>query len=223
MNVSAMKLISIILFLVCLPGKYFSQETGNLEKIGPVIFGIQLGENIQTSCDNFNKSHAKKLNGESLEVRQLAGDSTFVCSSPDGINAAKKIEAPANNVSHEEQLLGLLASVLTEGDGVIGGLFEAQMLKAPIFYADEDGRVKKIVLGTMAVHTLFEQSVFMSNKEFATFLHAKYKLPDLKGERVATKNPLTDQTEFLFKFYGFSADGYSIRIDETKAIFIEKM
>ncbi len=193
-----------------------------LKLIGPKILGIQLGDKVESVCQKFNAEYASDMNGQRMEVRKLASDGTFVCSTPDGLRAAEqldKLNKPAGDGKPEDLLGGLLLGVMVGGQGVM----QAQMAQGPIIYADKDGVIWKYVMGTMATNNFFGRAAFMSNREFASFLSAKYELPDLEGEMVETKDPFSNSTDYVPKYHGFSSDGFSVQIDERKAIFIEKL
>ena len=193
-----------------------------LKLIGPKILGIQLGDKVESVCQKFNAEYASNMNGQRMEVRKLASDGTFVCSTPDGLRAAEqldKLNKPAGDGKPEDLLGGLLLGVMVGGQGVM----QAQMAQGPIIYADKDGVIWKYVMGTMATNNFFGRAAFMSNREFASFLSAKYELPDLEGEMVETKDPFSNSTDYVPKYHGFSSDGFSVQIDEHKAIFIEKL
>ena len=61
----------------------------------------------------------------------------------------------------------------------------------------------------------------MSNQEFATFRHSKYKLPDQEGELVEVRDAFTHQTGFETKYFGYSGEGYSVKIDNTWMFVLE--
>lgn len=197
-------------------------ERPKLSLIGPKILGIQLGDKVESVCQKFNAEFGPSMNGQRMEVRKLASDGTFVCSTQDGLRAAEqldKLNKPAANEKPEDLLGGLLLGVMVGGEGVM----QAQMAQAPIIYADKDGIIWKYVLGPVATNAFFGKAAFMSNREFASFLSAKYELPDLEGEMVKVKDPFSNSTDFVPKYHGFSSDGFSVQIDEHKGIFVEKL
>lgn len=189
-----------------------------LKLIGPKILGIQLGDKIESVCQKFNAEYASNMNGQRMEVRKFAGDAKFVCSTPDGLRAVEQLDK-LNKTAGDGNPLDLLSGLMVGGQGVM----QAQMAESPIIYADKDGIIWKYVLGSTATNNFFGRSAFMSNQEFANFLSAKYELPDLEGEMVETNKPFSNSTDYVPEYHGFSREGFSVRIDKHKAIFIEKL
>ncbi|MBB5036373.1 DUF4339 domain-containing protein [Prosthecobacter dejongeii] len=202
-----------------------TQEPVNPNIKGPKILDIQLGDHIFEIRDVFNKKYRSELQGEEMEMRRAPDNSAIICTTAQGLKALQKmgvLHGFQNAVqSSKDKSAALLFGALAGEDGFIGGTIELKTLKAPIIYADKDGIINKVLISPMAAQVFFGTG-FMSNKEFASFMHSKYDLPDLEGELVEVSDGFTRQTNFETKYFGYS-HSYSVSIDETKMFVIESI
>ncbi len=205
--------------------KVKAQEPVNPNIKGPKIMDIQLGDHIFEIRDAFNNKYRSELQGEEMEMRRAPDNSAIICTTAQGLKALQKmgvLHGFQNAVQNsKDKSAALLFGALAGDDGFIGGTIELKTLKAPIIYADKDGIINKVLISPMAAQVFFGAGS-MSNKEFASFMHSKYDLPDLEGELVEIRDGFTRQTNFETKYFGYS-HGYSVSIDETKMFVIESI
>lgn len=179
-----------------------------------------LGEDIQKVCEVFNATYKSELRGDLMELKRMPDGSATVCSTAKGLQALQKMGAFTVTKTPQQQDAMMLIGLLAGFDGPVGGILEMKTTGAPIIYPGKDDRINKVLISPMAAQVFFGSS-FMSNQEFATFMHSKFGLPDLEGELVEVRNAFTRQTDFETKYFGYSHEGYSVNIDETKMFVLE--
>lgn len=190
----------------------------SVNKIGPALLGIQIGDDIENAAGAFNREYTETIDGEKLRVAKMPVGGDYVCSNEEGIkgmlqrdNARSDTDAAINQLLLDE--MGPLASLLGAGGAEDAG--------APIIFADEDGVIVKYVFTPSYVSRAFASQYSSSNRQFVSFLKSKFNLPFLESEIVETSN-LFGEKGFENRYFGFTTDGVSVEIKVNKTVIVKK-
>jgi len=183
---------------------------------GPILFGIQIGNNIEKAAEIFNRDHLETIGGEKLRVVKTPVGGDYICSNEEGLkHMLVRDKARADDDAALEQLL-------RDQMGPLGGLFgggSAEQAGAPVIFGDENGVIIKYVFTPSYLERAFPNQFVNGNRQFLTFLNTKFDLPYLESEVVETEGLFTGEG-FAVRYFGFTEDGVSIEIEADKTIII---